>query len=162
MSEGRLTSSEERCRNCDGKTTRLLTLQITRIRPDILANDMILSMMVSREPYSKHGRQVLETGLTTKELKEEWMKPPPAHYTSSLLKKTRSKLVRFIPSLLMKSGHPEERTREKLIVMGTAAYVEKIMPELIICGGIAKHSTNPRTLDISSLCKSDTKSKTNL
>eukprot|EP00972_Heterocapsa_arctica_P098527 14541454-Heterocapsa_arctica.AAC.1 len=62
----------------------------------------------------------------------------------------------------MESEHPEERTRENTIVMETVSYVEIRMPELTICGGIAEHSTNSRTLDISSSCKSDTKSITNL
>eukprot|EP00972_Heterocapsa_arctica_P064348 9497045-Heterocapsa_arctica.AAC.1 len=35
------------------------------------------------------------------------------------------------------------------------------MPKLTICGGIAEHPTNRRTLDISSLCRSDTKNITN-
>eukprot|EP00972_Heterocapsa_arctica_P052410 7711712-Heterocapsa_arctica.AAC.1 len=46
--------------------------------------------------------------------------------------------------------------------METVSDVEKRMPELTICGGIAEHPTNLRTLNISSLCKSDTKIITNL
>eukprot|EP00972_Heterocapsa_arctica_P097049 14317491-Heterocapsa_arctica.AAC.1 len=44
----------------------------------------------------------------------------------------------------------------------TASFVERRMLELTICGGIAEHSTYPRTLVISNSCKSDTKSTTNL
>eukprot|EP00972_Heterocapsa_arctica_P058435 8620764-Heterocapsa_arctica.AAC.1 len=62
----------------------------------------------------------------------------------------------------MESGHPEEHTRENLIAMETVYFVDKQMPGLTICGGIAEHSTNPRMLAISSSCKSDTKSTTNL
>eukprot|EP00972_Heterocapsa_arctica_P087663 12926261-Heterocapsa_arctica.AAC.1 len=60
----------------------------------------------------------------------------------------------------MESGHPEEHTREKITVMETAAFVEKRLLELTICGGIAEHSTNPRPLVISNSRKSNTKSTT--
>eukprot|EP00972_Heterocapsa_arctica_P107152 15786543-Heterocapsa_arctica.AAC.1 len=46
--------------------------------------------------------------------------------------------------------------------MEIAFFVEKIMLELTICGGIAEQSTNPQTLVISNSCKPDTKNTLSL
>eukprot|EP00972_Heterocapsa_arctica_P041666 6142940-Heterocapsa_arctica.AAC.1 len=73
--------------------------------------------MESREPDSKHGRQVVEIDLTTKEWKEEWMRPSPQNVARSSIKKTRAKQARYTPFLPTESGHPQEHTREKRTAM---------------------------------------------
>eukprot|EP00972_Heterocapsa_arctica_P056662 8363891-Heterocapsa_arctica.AAC.1 len=61
----------------------------------------------------------------------------------------------------MEYGRPEERTKERSIVMETVFYVAKSMRGSIIYGGIAERSTSVHILAISNFYKLGTRSKIN-